>query len=158
MQKALDAFVDAEKDFGDALTKVEAAQKKENNKAIDAMLQRAHLTAEFELAANQIDQACTYEALNKNGEVRGKMIDKAIKSLDAIYEGGKDMKNMSIPWVARACAAAATLRSARSRKPRRTSPPAKARTRSNHPIPRPAGARPCSSTSWCRSSTPMKSP
>lgn len=99
MEKALAMFLDAQKDLAAADGLLDAALKKENSKAIDAALKQAKLQSEFELAANLLDQAITYDALNKNGKERGDLIDKAVKDLGALYE--KDNKG-TVGWQARA--------------------------------------------------------
>jgi hypothetical protein len=99
MTKVLDTFIAAEEDLKNAGDQVENQFKREHPKAVDDALKKARLRAQMEMAVNQIDQASTYDALGKNLDTRGKMIDKAIKELGDIFE--KNNKS-SVGWEARA--------------------------------------------------------
>jgi len=99
MGKVLVAFQDAETEITKAIDAlVVQLDKKPAVKAIEAALIRARLEAEMEQHVNQVDQATTYEVLGKSLDIRGTMIDKAIKALDGIYE--KDNKGPT-GWMAR---------------------------------------------------------
>jgi hypothetical protein len=98
MTKVHDLFVAAEEDLKNAGDQVENQLKREHPKAVEEALKKAKLRAQMEMAVNQIDQASTYEALGKNLDTRGKMIERAIKELSEIYE--KNNKS-SVGWEAR---------------------------------------------------------
>ncbi len=91
--KVLDALKETEGEWRDIRRQIGAALQETLPRDAARALEEALLQVEMEQSVNLMDQAGTYELLNKSLDMRGHMFEKAAKDLQALFE--KDRKGLT---------------------------------------------------------------
>lgn len=100
-QKAHDMFVQAGRELKSALAKLQEVEKGNLPPRVEAAIKTARLQCALEVQLAVMDQASTYEALNKNLEERGGLIKDAITELKKLH--GEEAKS-PVCWMAKTLA------------------------------------------------------
>jgi hypothetical protein len=98
-QKAYDLFVQAGRELKAAFAKLKEVEGGNLPPRVEAAIKAARMQCALEIQIAVIEQACTYEALNKNLEERGQLIKDAIIELKKLH--GEDAKS-PVCWMAKA--------------------------------------------------------